>query len=89
MSKYVTTRPQKTLHSRRNCPNLKGRTRSNIREASQQEREILDKCCMCHFEFIECEHCGEVYQVQGMGSHKMYCEENPDRVGSKVPVLDS
>ena len=88
MTKYVTTRPNKSLHSRRNCPNLKGTPGVTIREASGQEEEILDRCKMCHVEIVECPYCGEEYTIQGVGSHENYCEENPDRIGSKVPVLD-
>ena len=89
MTKYVTTGTgQKHLHSRRNCPNLVGAEDVNIREASGQEERIRDKCRMCHHEIVTCEHCGEEYTIQGIASHKKFCEENPDRLGAKVPVLD-
>lgn len=88
MTKYVTTKANKRLHDRRNCPKLKGAGDPSIREASGQEIEIFDRCKECHAHHVECEFCGETYHINGIGSHKNFCEENPDRIGAKVPVLD-
>lgn len=89
MTKYVTTGTgNKHLHSRRNCSILVRIEDINIREASEQEEEIRNRCQVCHVELVECEHCGETYHTLGIDTHKMHCEENPDRIGAKVPVLD-
>jgi hypothetical protein len=89
MTKFVTTGTgNKHLHDSKKCPNLRGSGATNIREASEQEEEIRDCCSKCHVEIVECEFCGEEYHSNGLQSHQNHCEENPDRIGAKVPVLD-
>ena len=94
MSKIVVSNTgNRKLHSRRNCPQIKSAKESTcgtvtLREATAQEEEIRDECRMCHVEIVDCEFCGESFNIQGLNSHKRFCDENPDRVGSKVPVLN-
>jgi hypothetical protein len=89
MSKIVTTGTgNKHLHENRECPRLKGTDEERIRDASGQEEEIRDECKICHVEIVECEFCGERYSIGGLGAHQDYCEENPDRIGAELPILD-
>ena len=78
----------KRLHLEGGCTSVNDEE-SSIREASGQERESFPKCRNCFVKSVECEYCGSRYGINGIGAHKRYCEQNPDRVGAKVPVLDS